>query len=123
MTSALLELSGNNSYGNVMNNSGIYENVTCLLDARGGCMIDHDLVCVGDPLYCNLTRDEYMELLHDYISPTLPEWILIFSHCLVFFMGLVSYSDFETKLAGDAMTILWFVWNFQYFDEETLNMQ
>lgn len=97
MTSVLLELTGNETYGNIMNNSAIYENVTCLLDAQGGCMIDHDVVCVGDPLYCNLSREEYMELLHDYISPTLPEWILIFSHCLVFFMGLVSLCGFLLK--------------------------
>lgn len=54
------------------------------------CQIDHTKVCVGDPLYCNLTRDEYTELLNDYIAPTPTEWILIFSHSIVFLMGLVS---------------------------------
>lgn len=54
------------------------------------CQIDHTKVCVGDPIYCNLTLDEYTELLNDYISPTSTEWILIFSHSIVFLMGLVS---------------------------------
>jgi hypothetical protein len=55
------------------------------------CVIDHNVVCVGDPEYCNLTRDEYHKLLLDYIAPTVPEWILIFSHIVVFLMGLVSW--------------------------------
>ena len=54
------------------------------------CQIDHTKVCVGDSLYCNLTRDDYTELLNDYIAPTLTERILIFSHSVVFLMGLVS---------------------------------
>uniref|UniRef100_A0A336M9M0 CSON012390 protein n=1 Tax=Culicoides sonorensis TaxID=179676 RepID=A0A336M9M0_CULSO len=53
------------------------------------CVIDHDKVCVGDPQYCNLTRDQYLELLHEYITPTTSEWILIVSHSVVFIMGLV----------------------------------
>ncbi|CAO1434913.1 unnamed protein product [Diamesa serratosioi] len=53
------------------------------------CQIDHTKVCVGDPLYCNLTLDEYTELLNDYIAPTSTEWILIFSHSIVFLMGLI----------------------------------
>jgi hypothetical protein len=54
------------------------------------CVIDHTITCVGDPEYCNLTKEEYEELLFDYIAPTVPEWILIFSHIVVFLMGLVS---------------------------------
>lgn len=54
------------------------------------CIIDHTQVCVGDPRYCNLTYDQYMELLSDYITPTISEWILIVSHFIVFVMGLVS---------------------------------
>lgn len=54
------------------------------------CQIDHTKVCVGDPTYCNLTLDQYTKLLHDYIAPTSTEWILIFSHSIVFLMGLVS---------------------------------
>ena len=59
-------------------------------ESSGDCAIDHTKVCVGEPEYCNLTRSEYEELLYDYISPTVPEWILIFSHICVFLMGLVS---------------------------------
>lgn len=54
------------------------------------CFINHTEICVGDPSYCNLTYDEYMELLYEYIAPTTSEWILIVSHAVVFIMGLVS---------------------------------
>lgn len=67
-----------------------YLNPTVCSDANGDCVIDHERVCVGEPDYCNLTRDEYEKLIYDYIAPTVPEWILIFSHILVFLMGLVS---------------------------------
>jgi hypothetical protein len=56
------------------------------------CRIDHSIQCVGDPIYCNLTKEEYVALLYDYISPTVPEWILICSHIIVFLMGLVSFN-------------------------------
>lgn len=55
----------------------------------GECKINHTIRCVGDPTYCNLTEEEYRNLLYDYIFPTTPEWILIISHTIVFFMGLV----------------------------------
>lgn len=54
------------------------------------CTIDHNLTCVGDEQYCNLTYEEYTELLNNYIYPTTNEWILIVSHMIVFIMGLVS---------------------------------
>ncbi|XP_053686039.1 orexin receptor type 2-like [Sabethes cyaneus] len=53
------------------------------------CFIDHNVTCVGDPLYCNLTYEEYRQLLLDYIYPSTAEWILIASHTVVFIMGLV----------------------------------
>lgn len=56
------------------------------------CFIDHNVTCVGDPLYCNLTNEEYQQLLMDYIYPSTAEWILIASHSVVFIMGLVSTS-------------------------------
>ena len=90
MTSEFFDFSVNGSISTIMNTSRIYENLSCLLDSRGECVIDHDVVCVGDPLYCNLSREEYIDLLQEYIAPTIPEWILIFSHFLVFTMGLVS---------------------------------
>lgn len=49
-----------------------------------------NITCVGEPIYCNYTYDEYVQMLYDYIYPTVPEWILIISHTVVFFMGLVS---------------------------------
>lgn len=54
------------------------------------CFIDHNVTCVGDPLFCNLTYEEYQQLLMDYIYPSTGEWILIASHTVVFIMGLVS---------------------------------
>lgn len=54
------------------------------------CVIDHTKVCVGDKQYCNLTYEEYMGILYEYITPTPSEWILIVSHAFVFIMGLVS---------------------------------
>lgn len=65
-------------------------NATCSENEDLNCIIDHNITCVGDPSFCNLTYDEYMELLNDYIYPSIAEWILIFSHAVVFIMGLVS---------------------------------
>ncbi|XP_037049143.1 orexin receptor type 1-like isoform X1 [Bradysia coprophila] len=62
-----------------------YGNSSCMDD---DC-INHNLTCVGEELYCNYTYDEYVEMLYDYIYPSVTEWILIFSHAVVFFMGLV----------------------------------
>ncbi len=66
------------------------ENVTLCLESSADCVIDHTKQCVGDPLYCNLTESEYRKLVYDYIWPSVPEWILIFSHLIVFLMGLVN---------------------------------
>lgn len=65
-------------------------NATCKEHEDPNCIIDHNITCVGDPIYCNLTYDEYLHLLYDYIYPSIPEWILICSHAVVFLMGLVS---------------------------------
>lgn len=57
--------------------------------------------CPGEQEFCNLTREQYEELLYDYIFPTVPEWILIFSHIVVFLMGLVSTdTQFNSLLKG-----------------------
>lgn len=46
------------------------------LDAYGNssCMdddcINHNLTCVGEELYCNYTYTEYVEMLYDYIYPS-----------------------------------------------------
>lgn len=59
------------------------------------CKINHSIVCVGQVEYCHLTKEEYEDMLYDYIAPSVPEWILIFSHIIVFLMGLVSiFPDF-----------------------------
>lgn len=62
----------------------------CTETSDENCIIDHNVTCVGEREYCNLTYDEYISLLYDYIYPTTPEWILICSHLVVFIMGLVS---------------------------------
>lgn len=66
------------------------QNATCNENEDPNCIIDHNTTCVGDPLHCHLTYDEYMEMLDEYIYPSVPVWILICSHAVVFLMGLVS---------------------------------
>lgn len=82
---------------NPMNTSAAYSDNAvgddmCLDSNNSACYrgdVDN-ITCVGDPAYCNYTYDEYVQMLHDYITPTVPEWILICSHAIVFFIGLVS---------------------------------
>lgn len=45
--------------------------------------------CAGSQEYCNMTREEYMEMLYDYIFPLPYEWVLIAIHALVFVIGLI----------------------------------
>ncbi|XP_061500877.1 neuropeptide SIFamide receptor isoform X1 [Anopheles gambiae] len=59
------------------------------MEYNENCFIDHNVTCVGDPDFCNLTYSEYRQLLMDYIYPSTGEWILIASHTVVFLMGLV----------------------------------
>uniref|UniRef100_A0A182K9Y5 Uncharacterized protein n=1 Tax=Anopheles christyi TaxID=43041 RepID=A0A182K9Y5_9DIPT len=58
------------------------------IEYNENCFIDHNITCVGDPDFCNLTYSEYRQLLMDYIYPSTGEWILIASHTVVFLMGL-----------------------------------
>lgn len=80
------------TYGNLTQST-----TTCSPDDEN-CLISlHNSTCVGEEIYCNYTYEEYVEMLYDYIYPTVPEWILIFSHAVVFFMGLVSTSIYKKK--------------------------
>lgn len=45
--------------------------------------------CVGDKNYCNLTREDYVKMLENYIYPQPYEWVLIATHTIVFVVGLV----------------------------------
>ncbi|CAH0596869.1 unnamed protein product [Chrysodeixis includens] len=45
--------------------------------------------CVGMKEYCNLSREEYVSMLNNYIYPQTYEWVLIATHSLVFVTGLV----------------------------------
>ncbi|XP_039750899.1 orexin receptor type 1-like [Pararge aegeria] len=45
--------------------------------------------CVGDKQFCNLTKEEYVAMLNDYIYPQTYEWVLIGTHTAVFIVGLV----------------------------------
>lgn len=45
--------------------------------------------CVGDIEYCNMTREDYIEMLHEYIFPNAFEWVLICIHFVVFIIGLI----------------------------------
>ncbi|NP_001127714.1 neuropeptide receptor A16 [Bombyx mori] len=44
--------------------------------------------CVGDPQYCNMTKEEYVKMIQEYIYPNPYEWILIATHTFVFITGL-----------------------------------
>ncbi|XP_063833692.1 orexin/Hypocretin receptor type 1-like [Ostrinia nubilalis] len=45
--------------------------------------------CVGSEEYCNMTKEEYMTMLNDYIYPQTYEWVLIGTHTVVFIIGLM----------------------------------
>ncbi|KAL4717450.1 hypothetical protein ACJJTC_000599 [Scirpophaga incertulas] len=45
--------------------------------------------CVGDPEFCNMTKEEYMDMLNEYIFPHPYEWVLIATHAIVFVIGLI----------------------------------
>ncbi|XP_031622005.1 uncharacterized protein LOC116340015 isoform X2 [Contarinia nasturtii] len=45
--------------------------------------------CVGNPDWCNLTYEEYREMLDQYIWPTPGEWVLVGFHTLVFAVGSI----------------------------------
>lgn len=45
--------------------------------------------CVGSEEYCNMTKEEYLAMMNDYIYPQTYEWILIGTHTVVFIIGLV----------------------------------
>lgn len=45
--------------------------------------------CVGSKEYCNMTREQYVAMLNDYIYPQTYEWVLIGTHTAVFVVGLV----------------------------------
>ncbi|XP_075985668.1 orexin receptor type 2-like [Anticarsia gemmatalis] len=45
--------------------------------------------CIGQVEFCNMSREEYVSMIIDYVYPHTYEWILIGTHSLVFIMGLV----------------------------------
>ncbi|XP_026728031.1 orexin receptor type 1-like [Trichoplusia ni] len=45
--------------------------------------------CVGDKEYCNMSLEEYMDMLNEYIFPQPYEWVLIATHGIVFVIGLI----------------------------------
>lgn len=71
------------------------ENMTYSYDNTTITNYTHNETCVGEPEYCNYTREEYIKMLYDYIFPTTGEWILIGCHSAVFIIGLVSAYTFE----------------------------
>ncbi|OWR50755.1 allatotropin receptor [Danaus plexippus plexippus] len=45
--------------------------------------------CVGDAEFCNMTREDYIQMLYEYIYPQTYEWVLIGVHTTVFVIGLI----------------------------------
>lgn len=90
-----------------------YENftqstTTCSPDDEN-CLISlHNSTCVGEEIYCNYTYEEYVDMLYDYIYPTVPEWILIFSHAVVFFMGLVSTYLYSINIKTQLISVCYY---------------
>ncbi|XP_052873283.1 neuropeptide SIFamide receptor-like [Anopheles cruzii] len=77
------------SVANLDNHNDVVCDDEYQMEYNENCLIDHNVTCVGDPDFCNLTYGEYRQLLMDYIYPSTGEWILIASHTVVFIMGLV----------------------------------
>uniref|UniRef100_A0A182M7M6 Uncharacterized protein n=1 Tax=Anopheles culicifacies TaxID=139723 RepID=A0A182M7M6_9DIPT len=73
------------------------------MEYNENCFIDHNVTCVGDPDFCNLTYGEYRQLLMDYIYPSTGEWILIASHTVVFLMGLFGIVFLHTETRARRM--------------------
>ncbi|XP_061724277.1 orexin receptor type 2-like [Cydia pomonella] len=48
-----------------------------------------NVTCRGDPAYCNITKEEYIDMLNNYIFPKPHEWGLIATHSVIFVVGLV----------------------------------
>ncbi|XP_063388367.1 orexin receptor type 2-like [Cydia fagiglandana] len=48
-----------------------------------------NVTCRGDPAYCNISKEEYIDMLNNYIFPKPHEWGLIATHSVVFVVGLV----------------------------------
>lgn len=66
-------------------------NVLCdTVDGDPNSCYIYNYTCVGEPEYCNLTEEEYFQMIYDYIFPTPGEWVLIGFHTIVFLVGLVS---------------------------------
>lgn len=45
--------------------------------------------CVGDSEFCYMDREEYIQMLNEYIFPQPYEWVLIVTHAIVFVIGLI----------------------------------
>lgn len=73
---------------NVTNKEKPIEDVTVTENVYEETAVEN-VTCVGDPEYCNMSREEYTEMLNDYIYPKPYEWVLIATHSVVFVVGLV----------------------------------
>ncbi|XP_045505083.1 orexin/Hypocretin receptor type 1-like [Colias croceus] len=65
--------------------TSVYEDTTVYYESYNYT----DEPCVGDPEYCNMTREEYFLMLNEYIYPQPYEWVLIATHAIVFVIGLI----------------------------------
>lgn len=69
------------------NTKGIEENK--MAAQTNANTLDANETCVGDESYCNMTEQEYKNMLNNYIYPKAYEWVLISTHSLVFVTGLL----------------------------------
>lgn len=81
-----VEEQNNNLINNFDDNNKIeYENKTKDIQRH----VEPEEGCVGDAQFCNLTKEEYVRMLEEYIYPHNYEWVLIATHTVVFLIGLV----------------------------------
>lgn len=81
------------------NKTQVFDKNKTITEAEYGRIVDTELAdyglnvteepCVGDPEFCNMTQEEYLEMLNDYIFPQPYEWVLIATHAIVFVIGLI----------------------------------
>lgn len=81
-------------------NNGTTAEPEMLYDAMMANGSAGNVTCEGAQDYCNLTREEYIDMLITYLYPTWSEMVLIGLHVIVFFIGLVSEMDDDDDGGG-----------------------
>ncbi|XP_053618099.1 orexin/Hypocretin receptor type 1-like isoform X2 [Plodia interpunctella] len=74
----------------IRNQSDVFGRIVNIEDITTEYGLNHtEEPCVGDPEFCNMTKEEYLDMLNEYIFPHPYEWVLIATHAIVFVIGLI----------------------------------